>query len=71
MLEKATDLQCLLACCIVIEVLSEMVLRKWKLSLTIFFQINLTSYSTTLRVISPGEGLGLNGFEEVCGPGEV
>jgi len=29
-----------------------------------FFLFNLTSYSTTLRVISLGEGLGLNGFEK-------
>jgi len=36
-----------------------------------FFLLNLTSYSTTLRVISSGGGLGLNGFEKVCGPEEV
>jgi len=35
------------------------------------FQLNLTSYSTTLRVISSGGGLGLNRFEQVCGPEEV
>ena len=37
----------------------------------LFFLPNLTSYSTTLRVISSGGGLGLNGFEEVCRPEEV
>jgi len=39
-----------------------------KLCPDIFFLLNLTSYSATLRVISSGGGLGLNGFEEVCGP---
>jgi len=36
-----------------------------------FFLFNLTSYSTTQRVISSGRGLELNGFGEVCGPEEV
>ena len=36
----------------------------------VFFP-NLTSYPTTLRVISSGGGLELNGFEEVYGPQEV
>jgi len=30
----------------------------------IFLKLNLTSYSTTLRVINSGGGLGLNEFEE-------
>jgi len=30
-----------------------------------FFLLNLTSYSITLSVISSGEGLGLNGFENL------
>jgi len=34
-LEEAADLQRLLACSVLIEVLSEMVLRKWKLPLII------------------------------------
>jgi len=37
----------------------------------LFFKPNLTSYSTTLRVINSGGGLELNRFEEVCGPEEV
>jgi len=38
----------------------------------LFLLPNLTSYSTKLRVISSwGGGLGLNGFEGVCGPEEV
>ena len=36
-----------------------------------FLLLNLTSYSTALRVICSGGGLGLHGFEEVCEPEEV
>ena len=36
-----------------------------------FFLLNWATYSTTLRVISSGGGLGLNGFEEVCEREEV
>ena len=42
-----------------------------KINANDFFKINLTSYSTTPRVISSAGGLGLNVFEEVCGPEEV
>jgi len=42
-----------------------------RFSCTFFLIFNLTSYSTTLSVISSVEGLEINGFEEVCGPEEV
>jgi len=53
----------LLACSVVIEVLSEIALRKWKLSLIYIykyiFQHYVPSYSTTLKGHQLGRGIGI------------